>query len=167
YGDHNIENSLSVVALTYHEGLDKEEVAKNLADFEGVKRRFSEKIISDTVIIDDYAHHPAEISATIDAARQKYPDREIIAVFQPHTFTRTIALLSEFAESLDKADGVFLSDIFTSAREQEGEVKIEALFEKIENAKEIIAVEDVSPLLEHKGDVVIFMGAGDIQKFEQ
>lgn len=167
YGDHNIQNSLSVIAFAYHENLDKEEVAENLSNFQGVKRRFSEKVISDTVIIDDYAHHPAEISATIDAARQKYPDREIVAVFQPHTFTRTIALLSEFAESLDKADSVFLSDIFTSAREQEGEVKIEALFDKIKNAKEIIAVEDVSPLLEHKGDVVIFMGAGDIQKFEQ
>lgn len=167
YGDHNIQNSLSVIAFAYHENLDKEEVAENLSNFQGVKRRFSEKVISDTVIIDDYAHHPAEISATIDAARQKYPDREIVAVFQPHTFTRTIALLSEFAESLDKADSVFLSEIFTSAREQEGEVKIEALFDKIKNAKEIIAVEDVSPLLAHKGDVVIFMGAGDIQKFEQ
>ncbi len=75
-------------------------------------------MISDTVIIDDYAHHPAEISATIDAARQKYPDRDIVAVFQPHTFTRTVALLSEFAESLSKADSVYLSEIFTSAREK-------------------------------------------------
>ena len=167
YGDHNIQNSLSVIAFAYHENLDREEVAENLSNFKGVKRRFSEKVISDTVIIDDYAHHPAEISATIDAARQKYPDREIVAVFQPHTFTRTIALMSEFAESLDRADSVYLSEIFTSAREQEGEVKIETLFEKIENGKEIIAIEDVSPLLDHQGDVVIFMGAGDIQKFEQ
>ena len=167
YGDHNIQNSLSVIAFAYHENLDREEVAENLSNFKGVKRRFSEKVISETVIIDDYAHHPAEISATIDAARQKYPDREIVAVFQPHTFTRTIALMSEFAESLDKADSVYLSEIFTSAREQEGEVKIETLFEKIKNGKEIIAVEDVSPLLDHQGDVVIFMGAGDIQKFEQ
>ena len=167
YGDHNIENSLSVIALAYHEDLDKEEVAKNLADFEGVKRRFSEKIISDTVIIDDYAHHPAEISATIDAARQKYPDREIVAVFQPHTFTRTVALLSEFAESLNEADSVYLSEIFTSAREKEGKVNIKDLFNKIDKAQAILSDEDVSPLLDHKGDVVVFMGAGDIQKFEQ
>lgn len=167
YGDHNIQNSLSVIAFAYHEGLDKDEVAEHLADFEGVKRRFSEKVISDTVIIDDYAHHPAEISATIDAARQKYPDRDIVAVFQPHTFTRTVALLSEFAESLSKADSVYLSEIFTSAREKEGKVNIKDLFDKIENAKDILAVEDVSPLLDHRGDVVVFMGAGDIQKFEQ
>jgi UDP-N-acetylmuramate-alanine ligase len=167
YGDHNIQNSLSVIAFAYHEGLDKDEVAENLSNFEGVKRRFSEKVISDTVIIDDYAHHPAEISATIDAARQKYPERDIVAVFQPHTFTRTVALLSEFAESLSKADSVYLSEIFTSAREKEGKVNIKDLFDKIENAKDVLAVEDVSPLLDHRGDVVVFMGAGDIQKFEQ
>ena len=75
--------------------------------------------------------------------------------------------MSEFAESLDRADSVYLSEIFTSAREQEGEVKIETLFEKIENGKEIIAIEDVSPLLDHEDAVMIFMGAGDVQKFER
>lgn len=167
FGDHNILNSLAVIAFAYFEGLDKEEVAKHLASFQGVKRRFSEKTMFDTVIIDDYAHHPAEISATIDAARQKYPDCEIVAVFQPHTFTRTIALMTEFAESLNLADSVYLSEIFTSAREQEGSVKIEDLFEKIENGKEILSIDDVSPLLDHRGDVIVFMGAGDIQKYEK
>lgn len=166
YGDHNIQNALSVIALAYFEGLDKELVAKHLASFQGVKRRFSEKVVSDTVLIDDYAHHPAEIKATIDAARQKYPDREVIAVFQPHTFTRTVALLSEFAETLSEADAVYLSEIFTSAREKEGEVDIQDLFTKIENAQAVLTEEDVSPLLKHKGEVIIFMGAGDIQKFE-
>lgn len=166
YGDHNIQNALSVIALTYHENLDKDKVAEHLASFQGVKRRFSEKVISDTVLIDDYAHHPAEIKATIDAARQKYPNKEIIAVFQPHTFTRTVALLSEFAETLSEADSVYLSEIFTSAREKDGDVNIQDLFDKIDNAKAIINEEDVSPLLEHKGNVVVFMGAGDIQKFE-
>src|SRR5699024_8967099 len=120
-----------------------------------------------TTIIDDYAHHPAEIKATIDAARQKYPNREIIAVFQPHTFTRTVALLGEFAESLDLADNVYLCDIFNSAREKEGNISINDLLDKTEKGQSILQAEDVSPLLEHKGDVVIFMGAGDITKFEQ
>ena len=167
YGDHNIQNALSVIAFGYHEDLDKVKVAENLASFKGVKRRFSEKVISDTVIIDDYAHHPAEITATIDAARQKYPDREVVAVFQPHTFSRTVALLSEFAESLDLADTVYVCEIFTSAREEAGEVTIEDLHAKIKNAEEILNIDDVSPLLAHKGDVVVFMGAGDIQKYEQ
>jgi UDP-N-acetylmuramate--alanine ligase len=169
FGDHNIQNALAVIAFTYHENLDKEEVAEHFTTFEGVKRRFSEKFISDTVIIDDYAHHPAEIDATIDAARQRYPNRDIIAVFQPHTFTRTVALLSEFAESLGQADSVYLSEIFTSAREQSGEVDIQTLFDKLDEDKAagVLAEEDVSPLLEHKGDVVVFMGAGDIQKYER
>lgn len=167
YGDHNIQNALSVIAFGYHENLDKEKVAENLASFKGVKRRFSEKVISDTVIIDDYAHHPAEITATIDAARQKYPERNVVAVFQPHTFSRTVALLSEFAESLDLADTVYVCEIFTSAREEAGEVTIEDLHSKIKNAEEILNIDDVSPLLAHQGDVVVFMGAGDIQKYEQ
>lgn len=167
FGDHNIQNALSVIAFAYHEDFEVEEVAEHITSFAGVKRRFSEKFISGTVIIDDYAHHPVEIEATIDAARQKYPDREVVAVFQPHTFTRTIALMSEFAEALNLADSVYLSDIFSSAREEEGDVKIKDLFDKIDNAKGIVAIEDVSPLLEHKGDVVVFMGAGDIEKYEQ
>ncbi len=167
FGDHNIQNALSVIAFAYHEGLDVEEVAKHLATFPGVKRRFSEKVISDTVLIDDYAHHPAEIDATIDAARQKYPDREIVAVFQPHTFTRTVALMSEFAESLSQADAIYLCEIFTSAREASGDVKISDLMEKIENAKDVLAIDDLSPLLDYKGEVVVFMGAGDIEKYEQ
>lgn len=124
-------------------------------------------MISDTVIIDDYAHHPAEIKATIDAARQKYPDREVVAVFQPHTFSRTVALLSEFAETLSMADTVYVCEIFTSAREESGSVTIEDLHKKIDNAEEILNIDDVSPLLKHQGEVVVFMGAGDIQKYEQ
>ncbi len=167
FGNHNIQNALSVIAFAYHEELPVEEVAEHLATFPGVKRRFSEKVISETVLIDDYAHHPAEIDATIDAARQKYPEREIVAVFQPHTFTRTVALMSEFAESLSKADSVYLCEIFTSAREQNGEVDIQDLVDKIPNAEDILTIDDLSPLLAHKGEVVVFMGAGDIQKYEQ
>src|SRR5699024_10317399 len=134
FGNHNIQNALSVIAFAYHEGLDPEEVAKNFLSFPGVKRRFSEKVISGTVIIDDYLHHHAEIEATIDAASQKYPEREIVAVFQPHTFTRTVALMSEFAQALNKADSVYLSEIFTSAREENGDVKIQDLYDKVDKA---------------------------------
>jgi len=167
FGDHNIQNALAVIATAHYEKIDVDLVAERLASFGGVKRRFTEKIVEDTTIIDDYAHHPAEIKATIDAARQKYPNREIIAVFQPHTFTRTVALLGEFAESLDLADNVYLCDIFNSAREKEGNISINDLLDKTEKGQSILQAEDVSPLLEHKGDVVIFMGAGDITKFEQ
>ena len=68
--------------------------------------------MNEITVIDDYAHHPSEIRATLDAARQKYPTKKIVAVFQPHTFTRTIALLDEFAKALSLADDVYLCDIF-------------------------------------------------------
>lgn len=79
--------------------------------YQGVKRRFSEKNVGKQVLIDDYAHHPTEINATISAARQKYPNREVVAVFQPHTFTRTQTFLEDFAASLQHADKVYLCDI--------------------------------------------------------
>lgn len=166
YGQHNINNALGVIAVAYKEGLDMQEVAEEMLSFPGVKRRFSEKIVADMTIVDDYAHHPAEIKATIDGARQKYPDKEIIAVFQPHTFTRTIALMDDFAEALDLADNVYLCDIFGSAREDRGDVKIEDLGNKINKGGTVLKEDNVSPLLDHKDAVIIFMGAGDVQKFE-
>lgn len=166
FGDHNILNSLAVIALCHYENIESKVIFDQLQTFEGVKRRFSEKKIENQVIIDDYAHHPTEIKATIDAARQKYPEREIIAVFQPHTFTRTQAFLNEFAESLNKADKVYLCEIFGSAREVHGKLSITDLKDKIDGS-EIIAEDDTSVLKIHEDGVILFMGAGDIQKFQQ
>lgn len=166
FGDHNVLNSLGVIALCHYENIDSKVIQEQLETFEGVKRRFSEKKVADQIIIDDYAHHPTEIKATIDAAKQKYPDREIIAVFQPHTFTRTQAFLNEFAESLNKADKVYLCEIFGSAREIHGKLSITDLKEKIDDA-EIITEDDTTLLKEHGNGVILFMGAGDIQKFQE
>ncbi|YCA43189.1 UDP-N-acetylmuramate--L-alanine ligase [Bacillus sp. JZ8] len=166
YGDHNILNALSVIALCHYEQIDAEIIQERFKSYEGVKRRFSEKVLGSQVIIDDYAHHPTEIQATISAARQKYPDREVIAVFQPHTFTRTQTFLGEFAESLQSADKVYLCDIFGSAREKQGNLSIEDLRSKIEGA-ELISEESIEKLSKHEKGVLIFMGAGDIQKFEE
>lgn len=132
FGRHNIMNATAVVGLLYIAGFDLGLVREHLKTFGGVKRRFTEKIVNDTVIIDDFAHHPTEIIATLDAARQKYPSKEIVAVFQPHTFTRTIALLDEFADALNQADAVYLAQIYGSAREVgSGDVKVEDLEAKI------------------------------------
>lgn len=121
-----------------------------------MKRRFTEKIINDTIIIDDFAHHPTEIVATIDAARQKYPSKEIVAIFQPHTFTRTIALLEDFACALNEADSVYLAQIYGSAREvDKGEVKVEDLAAKIIKPSQVVTVENVSPLLDHDNAVYV------------
>ena len=164
YGHHNVLNSLAVIALCHYEEIDVNMIKLGLESFGGVKRRFNEKVIGSQVLIDDYAHHPTEIKVTIEAARQKYPEREIIAVFQPHTFTRTQSFLDEFAESLSAADRVYLCDIFGSARENVGKLTITDLQEKIDNA-ELIEENDTSVLKAHEGAVLIFMGAGDIQKY--
>ncbi|MDK6809798.1 UDP-N-acetylmuramate--L-alanine ligase [Ligilactobacillus agilis] len=166
FGEHNVLNSLAVIAVAYFEKVDQDEIKRELLTFKGVKRRFSEKRVADMVIIDDYAHHPAEIKATLDAARQQYPDKKIIAVFQPHTFSRTIALMDEFAASLNLADKVFLTEIFSSIREKDGKVSAKDLGAKITKGGTILSMDNMSPLLDFHDDVVVFMGAGDITKYE-
>jgi UDP-N-acetylmuramate--alanine ligase len=117
FGDHSVLNALAVIGLCHYEEINVEVVKEQLTTFQGVKRRFSEKRIGTQILIDDYAHHPTEIKATIDAAKQKYPDRKIVTVFQPHTFSRTQAFLEDFAQSLREADKAYLCEIFGSARE--------------------------------------------------
>ncbi|MDF2903830.1 MAG: murC [Bacillus sp. (in: firmicutes)] len=165
FGDHNVLNTLAVIALCHYEGININIIKEQLKTFNGVKRRFSEKQIGSQIIIDDYAHHPTEIKATIDAANQKYPDREIIAVFQPHTFSRTQTFLEDFAKSLNLADKVYLCDIFGSARENHGKLSIEDLQAKIPGAV-LLDEKDTTLLKQHENGVIIFMGAGDIQKYQ-
>jgi len=166
YGKHHVLNALAVIAICQYEGLDKEEVASRLASFGGVKRRFSESTLGSQTLIDDYAHHPKEISATIESARKKYPGREVVAIFQPHTYTRLKSFMDDFAASLREADATYLCEIFGSAREQEGSVRIEDLQEKIPGA-EILSREGVEMLSKHEGAVLLFMGAGDIQTYQR
>lgn len=163
YGDHHILNALSVITLCHYEGIPAKEI-KSLSSFRGVKRRFTEKHVGDQIIIDDYAHHPREIKATIESAQKKYPDKEIVAIFQPHTFTRTKTFLQEFADSLEGADSVYLCEIFGSAREEAGKLTIHDLQTLIDGC-EILDIDHTEVLNKHKGSVLIFMGAGDIQKF--
>ncbi|PFG14271.1 UDP-N-acetylmuramate--L-alanine ligase [Bacillus sp. es.036] len=165
FGKHNVLNALSVVALCHYENLSGDTVAAQLANFKGVKRRFTEKVVDGQVLIDDYAHHPTEIKATIESAHQKYPNREVVAIFQPHTFTRTKTFLNEFADVLKEADVVYLCDIFGSAREDAGQLSIDQLIEKIPNAH-MISEESIQQLNEHESGVLLFMGAGDIQKYQ-
>lgn len=165
YGEHSILNSLAVLAVAYMEHVDMDQIKKELANFSGVKRRFSETDIAGDKLIDDYAHHPNEIKATIDAARQKFPDKQVIAVFQPHTYSRLAAYIDDFAKTLSQADKVFVTPIFASIREQSGQVSSEDLEAKIPGS-EGIDMDSVDKLKQYHDAVVIFMGAGDIEKYE-
>lgn len=165
YGEHSILNSLAVIALAYTEGVDLAAVKDGLASFKGVKRRFAETDINDVKIIDDYAHHPTEIQSTLDAARQKYPDRQIVAVFQPHTYSRLAAYLTNFGKALSKADKCFVTPIFGSIREHSGHVSRADLEKLIPNAEDIDQ-QSMNKLDAYPHAVVVFMGAGDIGKYE-
>src|SRR5699024_5130877 len=129
-------------------------------------RRFTEKQAGHQILIDDYAHHPKEIMATIESARKKYRDKSIVAIFQPHTYSRTKTCLKEFADSLNLADHVYLCDIFGSAREDNGNLTIDDLQELVPGST-VLDISETDVLQQYANDVLIFMGAGDIQKFQQ
>lgn len=166
FGQHGILNTLAVIAVAYFEKLDLDLVKKELLSFSGVKRRFQVTPLSNGVMIDDYAHHPSEIKATIDAARQKYPTQEIVAIFQPHTFSRTQAYFDDYVKILDTANKVFLTEIFTSARETSGDIKSADIGAKLTNFGGILHEDTMEQLLAFDNAVYVFMGAGDLQKYE-
>jgi UDP-N-acetylmuramate--alanine ligase len=166
YGTHNVLNALAVIALCQYENIPQEAI-KNIKSFKGVKRRFTEKVWkNEQILIDDYAHHPTEIKATLDAARKKYPNKQIVAIFQPHTFSRTKTFLQQFADSLQLADMVYLCDIFGSAREKSGTLSIKDLQSKIDGAA-ILELGHTDILKELDNSVLIFMGAGDVHKYQE
>jgi UDP-N-acetylmuramate--alanine ligase len=169
-GRHNVQNAGGVVAMCHLLKCDMEKVSEGLRTFEGTARRFEKVGESDGVLFfDDYAHHPAEILATLKGARAKYPHKRILAVFQPHTFSRTSALFEEFAQCFGSADKVYLLDIYASAREAVGEVTSEKLTERINRynpgrAEYVGNIEDAVKALQkemQKNDLVITIGAGD------
>ncbi|WP_040928492.1 UDP-N-acetylmuramate--L-alanine ligase [Nosocomiicoccus massiliensis] len=166
YGDHLILNSLAVITICYLEGFDFENIKSAFLTYGGVKRRFSETKFKSYIVVDDYAHHPKEIEATLETARKKYKNHQVVAVFQPHTFSRTEKFLNEFADSLKEADKVYIVDIFGSAREQSGNLSSEDLVKLIPGSK-LLTEAKIKELDQYEDSVIIFMGAGDIQKYEK
>lgn len=167
FGSHQVLDALSVIALAYYENIDSEVINNNLSNFNGAKRRFSITEIKDNVIIDDYAHHPSEVESTINSVRQKYKDKNIVTIFQPHTFSRTKEFANDFIEIFSDVDYSYILDIFP-ARER-GEdypgVTSKIITDKIVNSK-IISLEDAKELSKHNNTVFIFMSPNDISKLE-
>lgn len=168
-GEHNVLNALSAIACSYFLGIDKDVAAASLKSFTGTHRRFEKKGEKNgVVVIDDYAHHPAEIIATIKAAKN-YPHKRIFCVFQPHTYTRTYTLFEDFAKAFNGVDKLILTDIYAAREKDTGLVSSTKLCEAVKNNgvnaihissfKEI--VENLSNELK-EGDVLITMGAGDV-----
>jgi UDP-N-acetylmuramate--alanine ligase len=118
FGEHNVSNALACIVTALKLGLDLEQIHAGLLSFSGAERRFEVVEHRGMIFVDDYGHHPSEIKATLTAIRQRYPDKQIWCVFQPHMASRTKALLNNFGASFSGADKVFVADIFTSAREK-------------------------------------------------
>ncbi|GFZ26660.1 UDP-N-acetylmuramate--L-alanine ligase [Lactobacillus corticis] len=165
FGDHNILNTTAVIAVAYKEDIPMDKLRAGLLTYQGAKRRFSEKDFGDYKIIDDYAHHPTEMKATIQAARQKYPDRKVVVVFQPHTYSRTKQFAPEFEKLLKTVDKAYVTPIFGSARENSGDISASDLTAKIPGS-EVIDLNNIADLKSNENSVIVFMGAGDIQKYE-
>lgn len=164
-GRHNLSNALIALAMAVEYGCPNQQLAKALASFKGVKRRFTYHIKTDALIlIDDYAHHPEEINAVHQAVREMYPNNKVLAVFQPHLYSRTRDFIDEFAQSLSKFDEVILLDIYPARELPIEGVDSNWLLNKItiEN-KSLVSKEDlVSKIKDSKAPVVLMLGAGDI-----
>lgn len=164
-GRHNLMNALMAIAMANLFGTPTDAIAKAVASFKGIKRRFSYQIKTEAkVYIDDYAHHPTEINAVHQAVRELYPNQKILAAFQPHLFSRTRDFADDFAKSLSAFDEIILLDIYP-AREQPIEgVNSQWLMDKMtNNNKKIVAKNNlVATILESKATVIVTIGAGDI-----
>ncbi|WP_167955646.1 UDP-N-acetylmuramate--L-alanine ligase [Anaerosporobacter faecicola] len=168
-GIHNVSNSLPVIGLSIEQNIPMEAIKKGLTIFHGTERRFEYKgEVAGITIIDDYAHHPTEIKATLEAAK-RYPHKSTWCVFQPHTYTRTKAFLKEFAEALTLADKIVLTDIYAAREVNTGEISARDLQAELQKlGKEVYyfpAFDEIENFLLQNctnGDLLITMGAGDV-----
>lgn len=164
-GKHNLLNGLVAFAMAIEAGSSPKQLAKALETFKGVQRRFTYKIKEDDfVFIDDYAHHPTEINAIYDAITEMHPNKKVLAVFQPHLFSRTKDFADNFAESLAKFDSILLLDIYPAREKPIEGISSEWLMHKIKNPnkKVIDKINLVNEIKAQKPEVLVTMGAGDI-----
>jgi UDP-N-acetylmuramate--alanine ligase len=167
-GRHNVANSVAAMAAAYYsEGVPPSVSGMILADFHGTERRFQVKgEAGGVIVVDDYAHHPTEIRATIRMAKERFPGRELWAVFQPHTFTRTRAMLEDFARSFAEAEHVLITDIYPAREKDDLGVHSNQIVEKAEHPDMSYSGDidsTVAKVMERiePGSVLLTLGAGD------
>ena len=165
-GRHNVENAVAAITAALYAGANEAGLRKGLETFKGIKRRFEFIVREDKqVFIDDYAHHPSELNAAIEAARTLYPDKKITGVFQPHLFTRTRDFVEGFADSLDRLDEVILLDIYPARELPIEGVTSQIIFDLMKNPnKTLIKKDELLSYLQAqpKPEVFLSLGAGDI-----
>lgn len=164
-GEHNLSNALAAITVCRFLNLNDYEIASGIKSFEGIKRRYDMQIIRDNLVfVDDYAHHPKEIKATIDTTRKLFPKRKITVVFQPHLFSRTQKLISEFAEALSLASELIILDIYPAREVPIPGISSKSLLDRCSlSQKEICTKDRLLKLLSSKKiDILLTLGAGDI-----
>jgi UDP-N-acetylmuramate--alanine ligase len=164
-GKHNVLNTVAALAMANSFGISIPAIAKALLTFKGVKRRFSYKIKTEKfILIDDYAHHPTEINAIVDAVKEMYPNKKNVGVFQPHLFSRTKDFADDFAKSLARFDEVILLDIYPAREKPIKGITSSWLLNKIENKNKLLSSKEniVANIKKSKASVVVMIGAGDI-----
>ncbi len=180
-GAHNVQNALAALTAAHFIGLDANVTVKTLENFEGIGRRFEIRhqgplqvngVAQDVILIDDYAHHPTAITATLEAARRRFPGRRLIAVYQPHMYSRTKTFFEQFLTAFDNADVVIIADIFPGREHDTGLIHardlVEAMAKRGRDKSQVMHggnVQDTAKLLRstlHSGDLAIIMGAGDV-----
>lgn len=163
-GLHNLENAVAASAIALSEGITEDELRTGLASFKGVKRRFEYIYKSDKCLyIDDYAHHPTELTAIISSIKAMYPNKKLLAIFQPHLFSRTKDFAQGFSESLSLADEIILLDIYPARELPMPGVHSGMLMDNITTVKQLSTKEEVLELIKIKSfDILLTVGAGDI-----
>ncbi|QQR99314.1 MAG: UDP-N-acetylmuramate--L-alanine ligase [Sphingobacteriales bacterium] len=166
-GKHNVENAVGAIAIALNIGISDNDIKQAIGTFKGVKRRFETHVKNDKyVYIDDYAHHPRELDATISAAKELYPDKKITVVFQPHLFSRTKDLAEEFATSLSKVDELILLDIYPAREKPIEGVTSKIIFDNVSlNNKYLLSKDDLIAFIDKNKnsiEVILTVGAGDI-----
>ncbi|GGD20898.1 UDP-N-acetylmuramate--L-alanine ligase [Hyunsoonleella pacifica] len=164
-GRHNLSNALIAMAMAAEYGVSHQQLADALSTYKGVKRRFTYQIKTDNLVfIDDYAHHPEEINAVHGAVREMYPDKKVLAIFQPHLFTRTRDFIDEFAKSLSQFDEILLLDIYPARELPIEGVDSNWLLDKIENSNKRLTDKTnlVSEIHKSSAQIILTIGAGDI-----
>ena len=165
-GRHNVENAVAAITVCMQLGIGLESVKQSLAAFKGVKRRFEPVFRSEAItFIDDYAHHPTEIKAAIDAVRELHPQKHVTGIFQPHLFSRTRDFAEQFAENLSELDELILLEIYPARETPIEGVSSELIFNKVTCAKKLLSKEELlEEVAEISDGILISLGAGDIDK---
>ena len=162
FGRHMVANAAAAITICKEIGISYEDIHKALESFINAKRRMETEVIGDTTIIDDYAHHPTEIKATLEGIKQKYPHKKIVVVFRPNTYSRTKDFTNEFIEALQVADKVYMTEVSANREKQEDYpgVTSHLIADKIKDS-EMVEEETINKLEKEKGNVVTFMGCAD------